>query len=135
MRLPRSLVLVVHGDPDVRAGQANDLSQAGFRCLVAGDPAAGLWFALKFALELVPSVYGGVILVTPEPPPAHEVPDSIVCVTSAQGAELVEAVRHATQTQQVRFTRTLTLVSRPPAPDYVSAGTDSIRTTGAAACS
>src|SRR5262245_31174812 len=99
----RPLVLVVHDDPDVRVAQANDVTGAGYRCLVAGDPAAGLWFALKFALEMVPSLYPGVVLVSPDPPAEHEVPGTVVTVSSSlNGADLVGAVGRASWMQRGR---------------------------------
>ena len=133
MRSRRPLVLVVHNDSDVRVAQANDLSRAGYRCLVASDPAAGLWFALKFALEMVPTLYSGVVLVSPDPPAEHELPATVTCVPpSVQGEDLIEAVGRASWTQQAQLTRTSGM-SNSPAGEL--AGADSDSKAGAAVCS
>src|SRR4051812_32805488 len=105
MRLRRPLVLVVHNDPDVSVAQANDLTRAGYRCLVASDPAVGLWFALKFALEMVPTLYSGVVLVSPAPPAAHDLPATVTCVPQMEtSADLIAAVGHASWARQSRLT-------------------------------
>jgi hypothetical protein len=135
MRSRRPLVLVVHNDPDVRVAQANDLTRAGYRCLVAGDPAAGLWFALKFALEMVPSLYSAVVLVSPAPPAEHELPEMVACVPVARlGEPLVDAVGCASRAIDARLTGRTT-VSRAWLRAVAPAGTDVESKTGALACS
>ena len=135
MRSRRPLVLVVHDDSDVRVAQANDLGRAGYRCLVASDPAAGLWFALKFALEMVPTLYSGVVLVSPDPPAEHELPATVTCVPPAvRGNDLIEAVGRASWTQQARLIRTSVMSNSPPGTAEM-AGADSDSKAGTATCS
>ena len=133
MRLRRPLVLVVHDDPDVRVAQANVLSRAGYRCLVASDRAAGLWLAVKCALDMVPALYPGVVLVSPQLPAEHELPATVACVrASSRPEDLVAAVGHASWAGQARMTR----VGRPSAMaarDFAGARSES--QAGVAACS
>ena len=131
MRSHRSLVLVVHHDSGVCVAQANDLTRAGYRCLVACDSATALWFAWKFALE-VPALYPGIVLVSPERLPVGDLPNTVTSVpTSLRGDALVEIVGRASWRQLSNVTRTMARVE-PTAPAYAVVRTD---TSGAAACS
>jgi hypothetical protein len=95
MRSHRSLVVVVHDEPGVGVAQANELTTAGYSCLVAGDSATALWFALRIAQE-VPALYPGVVLVAPESVLFAELPDHVARVTTAlRGRELVAVVERA----------------------------------------
>jgi hypothetical protein len=90
MRPSRPLVLVIHDDPDVSAGQANLLTRAGYRCLVTRDAATALWFAGRSALD---TPYQMVIVISPVLLPTADLPESVVCLqTPPPDGDLVGAV-------------------------------------------
>jgi hypothetical protein len=133
MRSRRPLVLVAHTDPHARVLQANELTRAGYRCLVASDPAAARLLALKFALEMVPTLYSGVVLVSADAPVDHDLPATVTCVPPSKAGGLLEAVGRASWAHQARLIkRASTAAVRPgPASELDGAKPES---TGAAAC-
>jgi hypothetical protein len=98
-------VLVAHDDPGIRVAQAADLTRAGYRCLTAGDSTAALWYAVKFSLEVVPALYPGIVLVSPEPLTAGQLPPTVSWVDPSLGDGLVEAVGRASWMQSAQLAR------------------------------
>jgi hypothetical protein len=151
MHFRRPLVLVVHDDPRAGLAQANGLTQAGYRCLVTGDPATALWFAMRFALEATTldvapgrlqlardlqqvSPHPGIVLLSPTPIPVADLPENMVCLlTPAADAELVDAVERASRLHFARPTRTSPIPQAfgVPAPLTIAA----FNTANSAACS
>ena len=92
MRPSRPLVLVVHDDPRVCSDQANTLSRAGYRCLIAGDASTALWHAARYALESG-TPYSYAVVVSPMVFPAVDLPEGVTCLrTSSAGEDLVDAL-------------------------------------------
>jgi hypothetical protein len=86
MRPFSSLVLLVHDNPLVSAGQANTLTRAGYRCLISSDVATALWFAMRYALE-PGSPYQHIVLASPVELAARELPDSVSCIPMHSAAD------------------------------------------------
>ena len=96
MRPSRPLVLVVNDSADVCSDQANTLSRAGYRCVIATDASTALWHAARYRLE-PGTPYSFAIVVSPVVLPTAELPDGVTCLrTSAAGDELVDALGRVT---------------------------------------
>ena len=122
MHRVRPTVLVVDDDHDTRVEFATWLSDAGFRCITAGDTPTALWFARRLSPDAVVVDLGrrherlrlarslgdkhstvSVIVTSPSNArPLPALPDGVCChVTKpAASAELVAAVQRATRIRQ-----------------------------------
>jgi hypothetical protein len=125
MRPSQPLVVVVHDDPHVCVGQANTLTHAGYRCLIAGDAATALWFAVRYALDPT-SPYSEVVVLSPVALPTRDLPDSVVCLpTPPPDEDLVAALerlrfRQRRHGQDGRDGRTDSMTTRGGASGWAS---------------